>query len=146
MPSIERKTRYLPRHKWYLADALRLVQRLQAVAWPLGWHIALGGGVLNHGYSDKDLDLYVLPIYREGVKDELAVLTALVGALMPGELPAPNYEDMIPESFQGRDHECFKYSVRISAMDGVGQIELFVVRRAGAQPAVAAPSDEREGF
>jgi hypothetical protein len=55
-------TRYLTRHPWYLADALLMIRQLQALVWPMGYHVALGGGVLNHGYSDKDLDLYVLPL------------------------------------------------------------------------------------
>jgi hypothetical protein len=40
-----------------------LIAKLQEKVWPLGFHIALGGGVLNHGYSDSDLDLYVMPIF-----------------------------------------------------------------------------------
>lgn len=56
-------TRHLPRHRFYLPDALLLVRQLQAIAWPLNYHVTLGGGILNHGYSDKDMDIYMLPIY-----------------------------------------------------------------------------------
>jgi hypothetical protein len=58
-------TRHLPRHNHYLADAQLLVRDLQAVCWPLNFHVTLGGGVLNHGYSDKDIDIYILPFYAQ---------------------------------------------------------------------------------
>lgn len=51
--------------QWGMDEALRLVRRMQKDVRPLGYHIALGGGVLNKGYSDKDLDLYFLPCLGE---------------------------------------------------------------------------------
>ncbi len=116
--------RYLPRHKWYLADALILVRELQALAWPNGWHIALGGGVLNHGYSDKDLDLYVLPIYNQPVcLDELSILSKLAEVL---DATHPDGEPVC--SFQGNPHECYTYSVRYPYKKNQS-VEVFVVRR-----------------
>ncbi len=50
---------------WFLDDALKLIRRLQPEVRPLGYHIALGGGVLNIGRSKKDLDLYFLPLVDE---------------------------------------------------------------------------------
>lgn len=47
---------------WGLDDALTLVRQLQKEVRPFGYHIALGGGVLNKGMSEKDLDLYFLPL------------------------------------------------------------------------------------
>jgi hypothetical protein len=70
-------TRYLTRHPWYLADALLTIRQLQALVWPMGYHVALGGGVLNHGYSDKDLDLYVLPLGSVLAQNPDDVLEAL---------------------------------------------------------------------
>ena len=114
--------RYKPRHLWYLADAQLIVRSLQALVWPMGWHIALGGGVLNHGYSDKDLDLYVLPIYNSPhEQDELAVLTKLVNAIQEGQ----EYEPVC--SLQDNPHECYKYAVRMKSLER--PIELFIVRR-----------------
>lgn len=55
---------YQPRHAHYLAETQLLIRDLQGDAWSLGYHICLGGGVLNHGYSDKDIDLYLLPRYE----------------------------------------------------------------------------------
>lgn len=59
----KKSDRYKPRHAHYLAETQLLIRDLQEIAWPLNYHVTLGGGVLNHGYSDKDIDLYVLPIY-----------------------------------------------------------------------------------
>ena|ERR1017187_7973554 len=45
---------------WTLDEALMIVRSLQPDLKPLEWHVVLGGGVLNTGVSDKDLDLYIL--------------------------------------------------------------------------------------
>lgn len=47
---------------WLLDDALFLVRKLQPDTRQFGYHLALGGGVLNAGLSFKDLDLYFLPL------------------------------------------------------------------------------------
>lgn len=47
---------------WTLEDALNVITMLQEEVRQFGYHIALGGGVLNNGTSDKDLDLYFLPL------------------------------------------------------------------------------------
>lgn len=47
---------------WTLEDGLRLIRILQPKAKEYGYHIALGGGVLNKGESKKDLDLYFLTL------------------------------------------------------------------------------------
>lgn len=46
---------------WTMEQGLVVVRTLQPLAQLFGYHIALGGGVLNRGASDKDLDLYFLP-------------------------------------------------------------------------------------
>ena len=47
---------------WTLAEGLDVVRQLQPVTWEFGYHLALGGGVVNRGSSTKDLDLYFLPL------------------------------------------------------------------------------------
>ncbi len=119
------KTRYLPRHRWYLADAQLLVRKLQAIAWPNGWHIALGGGVLNHGYSDKDLDLYALPIYNQpGTADEDHLLCLMHKTLEGAEMSRVC-------SLQDNPHECYQYATRFSTRDD-RDVELFIVKRSWA--------------
>jgi hypothetical protein len=47
---------------WQLDLALRVVRVLQSQTRQFGYHLTLGGGVLNKGESQKDLDLYFLPM------------------------------------------------------------------------------------
>lgn len=48
--------------KWTLDEALSLIRLLQPETRKFGYHLCLGGGVLNVGFSEKDLDLYFLPM------------------------------------------------------------------------------------
>lgn len=60
-------------YKWTLEEALMLIRGLQPETRKFGYHLCLGGGVLNKGFSDKDLDLYFLPMtgnLEEVVKKE----------------------------------------------------------------------------
>ena len=47
---------------WTLAQALDLIRDLQPIVRELHYHITLGGGVLHEGASEKDLDLWLIPI------------------------------------------------------------------------------------
>lgn len=47
---------------WTLDEALDLIRRIQPKLKPLGYHVCLGGGVLNIGSSEKDLDLFFVPL------------------------------------------------------------------------------------
>jgi hypothetical protein len=48
--------------KWTLDEGLDLSRALQPVTRKYGYHLTLGGGVLNKGESNKDLDLFFLPM------------------------------------------------------------------------------------
>lgn len=48
--------------KWVLADALVLIRELQPIIFKWHYHVTLGGGVLNRGQSEKDLDLFFYPL------------------------------------------------------------------------------------
>lgn len=45
---------------WNLAQALRLIRTAQPEIHELGYHITLGGSILNKGSSKDDLDLFIL--------------------------------------------------------------------------------------
>ena len=47
---------------WILDEALPLIRALQPLTRQYGYHLCLGGGVLNKGESKKDLDLYFLTL------------------------------------------------------------------------------------
>lgn len=49
-----------PKTEWELVDAIDYARYAEQVGKPLGLHIALGGGVLHNGWSDKDIDLVVV--------------------------------------------------------------------------------------
>lgn len=52
-------------NEWTLEDGLKLVRAIQNTTRKYGYHLTLGGGVLNNGKSKKDLDLYFLPLNNE---------------------------------------------------------------------------------
>lgn len=47
---------------WTLSEAVGLIRELQPLTRALNYHITLGGGVLNAGTSEKDLDLWFIPL------------------------------------------------------------------------------------
>lgn len=80
--------------EWKLEDGLKLIRALQLATRKYGYHLALGGSVLNKGESQKDLDLYFLPLanvkYVEDLKGMVKWLTELWG---PPEDIGKDYED-----------------------------------------------------
>ena len=56
---------------WTFEDAHEAITALQPESREFGFHLCLGGGVLNNGSSDKDLDLYFLPMDREESPNDL---------------------------------------------------------------------------
>ncbi len=47
---------------WKIEQGISIVRALQPHTRQFGYHLCLGGGVLNNGESQKDLDLYFLPM------------------------------------------------------------------------------------
>lgn len=47
---------------WDLERSLVIVRALQPVVRDFNYHLTIGGGVVNKGQSNKDLDLYFLPM------------------------------------------------------------------------------------
>lgn len=52
----------MPITMWTYAEGQAEVLRVQMAVRAFGYHVAMGGGVLNKGQSSKDLDLYFLPL------------------------------------------------------------------------------------
>lgn len=46
---------------WHLGESIALIRQLESIAVEYGFHVGLGGGVLHHGCSKKDLDVIVMP-------------------------------------------------------------------------------------
>lgn len=53
---------------WNLEQGRALIQQLQPLTREFGYHLTLGGGVLNTGASTKDLDLFFLPMEGQEFK------------------------------------------------------------------------------
>lgn len=101
--------------KWTLEDALVLIRALQPQCRQFSFHLALGGGVLNNGFSEKDLDLYFLPM--GGVKPaDQAGLSAWLEGVWGGPKPlGENYPEEPPYVYKAQ----FKY--------GQQRIDVFVL-------------------
>ena len=56
------------KNHWTLDEALGLVRAIQQDSRKFGYHITLGGGVLNKGESRKDLDLFFLSLDNHKIK------------------------------------------------------------------------------
>lgn len=59
---------------WTLEDGLTLVRALQPKTRDFGYHLTLGGSVLNIGRSSKDLDLFFLPMDNSKSTNALGLL------------------------------------------------------------------------
>lgn len=83
---------------WTLASGLKLIRAIQPEVRKVGYHIALGGGVLNKGLSYKDLDIYCLPMMSGGRQPKSDVLVKLLESLWgPGRgIGEGNYPEEAP--------------------------------------------------
>lgn len=99
----------MPRVKhWTIEEALPLIRAMQPVTRNHGYHLCLGGGVLNKGMSEKDLDLYFLPM-GSTPSDPPALLAWLTSIW--GESTAIGAEQGYPEEEGSYIHRrIFRYS------------------------------------
>jgi hypothetical protein len=105
---------------WTLDTARTLIGKLQPKLHDIGWHVVLGGGVLNDGESANDLDLYVLPMNIEE-RNEGAVWGVLEEVLEPAEtfkLHGPPYGPA--------NHNAYTLAMKFLRHDGV--VDVFVVQ------------------
>ena len=95
-----------PDKPWNLADALDLIRILQPELRKINYHCLLGGGVLNRGESEKDLDLFFCPLNGSDSKP-FAVMEVLYTMFGHGEAirDSPDYDAGEPWHW----HEMFKY-------------------------------------
>ena len=87
---------------WKLDQALDLVREIQPVIHGMGYHVVLGGGVLNNGESKKDLDLYFHPMMGK---------ETFISATNPGNPLLRWLEELFgkPEEFWNPDQEVDEY-------------------------------------
>lgn len=106
---------------WTLQQAVKLIADIQDDSRTYGYHVCLGGGVLNAGHSDKDVDIYLIPLDNSDVPvlvdEAVEWLEGLWGASAPISKEYPN----APASAYGRK---IKFD-----FDGK-RIDLFIMREA----------------
>ncbi len=66
---------------WTLENALYLIREIQPNIKKCSYHVCLGGGVLNKGKSDKDLDLYFSPFSDTATANSSGLLEFLTMVL-----------------------------------------------------------------
>lgn len=116
------KTDWVP-IPWDFATAQKLVKDIQHGTRDYGYHLAMGGGVLNNLRSEKDLDLYFLPLdnkdYYVSPEGLLEWLKGMWG----------DYEDIQPEldpdypDDNGESH----YQYKVKFFTKLGRIDVFVI-------------------
>lgn len=103
---------------WTLEQALTLIRSLQPSLRSYGFHLCLGGGVLNAGESRKDLDLYFLPLDNTGSDADVDGLVNFlsdmwgIGVPLSGSYEAPTNSPYT---------QCLEFKVRH------GRIDVFII-------------------
>lgn len=135
-----RDPRTLHTHMWYLHDALPLVRLLQEALWPLQYHVTLGGSVLNNGYADKDVDIFVLPFNNVTPFSPASLHDALESVLtyvQPIGFPTPDAAGNYPPSQEvhlRKDQWSFEGK----------RVDVFVVKLQKEAPASGPAADSKE--
>ncbi len=83
---------------WTLEDALLLIREIQPRIYKFAYHVCLGGGVLNRGESEKDLDLYFSPFSDTALAkpaELLVYLDSVLGTRYSLGGPSVNPEDTL---------------------------------------------------
>jgi len=87
---------------WYIDEGIMTLRAIQPVAKKFGYHVTIGGGVVNKGMSNKDLDLWFLPLnglnYREDNGGDPTTLLEVLEKMWgkshkidyPGDEPVPD--------------------------------------------------------
>ena len=105
---------------WSLSEGLEVVRELQPYTRRYNYHLTLGGGVLNRGMSDKDLDLFFLPMdngYDTHAKQLLWFLQRRFG---PGE--------SIWTDYSGDGSSCYSHKFKFVSDETGRRIDVFILR------------------
>lgn len=100
---------------WTLQQGLDLVRTIQPRLHHMGYHVAIGGGVINKGYSTKDLDLYFFPLDLKDQESLVPFLESLFGAAVPISMFDERYSD----------NRVFAQRLKFLQYDG-GRIDIFI--------------------
>jgi hypothetical protein len=78
---------------WTLESGVAVTQALSPIAFGLGWNLHLGGGVLDHGRSEHDMDVLAMPRWQtQQDKDGLLERLAQLGWLEVRQRTLPHWD------------------------------------------------------
>lgn len=66
---------------WTINDAVDMVKELRPLIKDLGYFVTIGGGVLERGSSQNDLDLFLLPLRSDKIEKNPAGVVELLQKL-----------------------------------------------------------------
>ncbi len=135
---------------WTLDGALPLIRSLQPKTRDFGYHLCLGGGVLNKGESNKDLDLVFCPLDNGKPSDPTGLLSYLeilwgraYSFYEPNPNGAPDQEDFSDDSYSDMPDNNLIYRNKVKFFyDGTDRIDVFImapVIDAAMQPLLPTP-------
>ncbi len=81
---------------WDLVSAATYIRDLQVRVHAKGWNLALGGGVLNNGWSMNDLDVLAVPRAVQLPSDVKWLLQAFRDVSVPDPLAFLRYREPTP--------------------------------------------------
>ena len=90
---------------WTFQEAKPILDSCQALSRTFGYHMCLGGGVLNKGVSTKDLDIYFLPLdNNDSIPNPKGLLSALQALFFAKfeQLGKPYEGNSLPYIFKGK--------------------------------------------
>lgn len=88
----------------------------------MGYHMAMGGGVLNRGFSSKDLDIYILPCVGEK-NNERRLLQHL--AFRWGS--PSNIGTSVSDEVSRPEWAIYSHKLKYQSRDG--RIDVFIVKK-----------------
>lgn len=93
---------------WTSQTAKPVINWAQLAVRAYGYHVCLGGGVLNNGSSEKDLDLYFLPMNNETPPDPVGLVGWIEASFGKLEAIGNNYPGKeLPYIYKGKCDAAF---------------------------------------
>jgi hypothetical protein len=90
--------------EWTSAKATEVIKIIKDELWEDGYHIAIGGGLAWRGRSEKDLDLFVLPLFSIGNARHRAHPTTALARLEARWGKAQPFSSSLGEMFNDQDY------------------------------------------
>ena len=99
---------------WKLDNGLKVVRAIQQNCRSYGYHLTIGGGVVNNGSSEKDLDLYFLPMggFNKDKKNDADGMLKFLATLWG--YPEKLSKGGDNEEYKDMDEGCYAHAVKFT--------------------------------